>query len=174
MKPSRLNPALNLVLFFLLCFLAASGLLIEFRLGHGPFRNAVWGMDRHQWAHWHSMASYGLLAVMALHLLLHRRWIFKVACRTRYWKLCSGLIFGLGMAAFVLMGPSTAANVSKDRRQLSYNQVNTPAEERRILKAHDGKEGPRQVLNREARKHRCDRRGEGRGKGQARKRRFRN
>ena len=119
MKLSGLNPVLNLVLFLNICFLAASGLLMEFRLGHGPFRNAVWGMDRHEWAELHSIGSYLLITVILLHLVIHWKWLINVACKKRYWKLCGGMVSGIGLMILIIMGPVTDGDRRTDGHELS-------------------------------------------------------
>lgn len=35
----------------------------------------VWGLSRHEWGTWHFRIAVGLLGVLAVHVLLHARWI---------------------------------------------------------------------------------------------------
>lgn len=35
----------------------------------------VWGLTRHEWGTWHFRIAVGLLGILALHVLLHARWI---------------------------------------------------------------------------------------------------
>lgn len=35
----------------------------------------VWGLTRHEWGAWHFDIAVGLLAILAVHIVLHARWI---------------------------------------------------------------------------------------------------
>jgi hypothetical protein len=59
--------------------LAASGVLLRYLLppGSGHF-NALWGMDRHEWGRIHFWIAVAMTGALALHLVLHWRWIVSV------------------------------------------------------------------------------------------------
>lgn len=59
--------------------LAATGLLLEFRLTHGSGRLAVLGLARHEWGEFHFWAAASFLVLMAVHLFMHWRWVWATA-----------------------------------------------------------------------------------------------
>lgn len=72
-----------------LAALAATGLLLEFRLPPGSGgehvlqvgveagrRLTVWGLSRHEWGSIHLCLSMAFLALMSAHIFLHWRWIW--------------------------------------------------------------------------------------------------
>ena len=94
---------LDLLLYLTLCFLAGTGLLLEWRLppgrqgGHGL---TVLGLDRHEWGEIHLWTAYLFLALIALHLWLARKWLLKIATR----KKPALLLIGLTVGAVILLG----------------------------------------------------------------------
>jgi len=81
MKTATLNFVIDAVAFAAFVLLASTGILVRYVLpaGSGRFR-ALWGMDRHEWGQWHFWIAVALMSALALHLLLHWRWI---ACMVR-------------------------------------------------------------------------------------------
>jgi len=83
MKRVKFNALVNVVGFAAFVVLAGTGLVELFLLppgtggrgsGHGP-SVTVLGLGRHGWGDIHSVAGLVFLAVIALHLVLHWRWI---------------------------------------------------------------------------------------------------
>ncbi|MBX3729437.1 MAG: DUF4405 domain-containing protein [Candidatus Sumerlaeia bacterium] len=87
----------------LLCALGATGMLIHYTLPAGSgSRLEVLGLTRHDWGGVHFWIAIGFLSAIALHALLHRRWIWAIATgtpgRARKWR-----IVGFSMATVVLV-----------------------------------------------------------------------
>ena len=61
-------------------FLTATGVLVRYVLPPGSGRfSTLWGMDRHDWGRVHFWIAVVLLLSLALHLLLHWRWVVSMA-----------------------------------------------------------------------------------------------
>jgi hypothetical protein len=59
--------------------LTATGVLVRYVLPPGSGRfTTIWGLDRHEWGSIHFWLAVAFLAVLALHLFLHWRWIVAV------------------------------------------------------------------------------------------------
>ena len=81
MNRSGANLAIDAAAFAAFVFLTATGVLVRYVLPprSGHFRT-LWGLDRHEWGHVHFWTAVAFLAVLAVHLALHWRWI---ACMIR-------------------------------------------------------------------------------------------
>jgi hypothetical protein len=97
-------------------FLLSTGLLLQYQLpagsgslhGLGAGRGVsdrpvtiLWGFSRHDWGAIHYWIAGLLIAILAIHLVLHWKWIVCVVRGTR--SDASGLRFGLGLAAVVAL-----------------------------------------------------------------------
>ena len=79
----RTNFWVNVTAALVFAALLGTGLLLEFVLQHGS--GGAWlGLHRHGWAEVHLYLSLVLLALMVVHLVLHRAWIVKT------WKRFAG------------------------------------------------------------------------------------
>lgn len=79
MNRKSLNAIVDALGFVSFLFLTATGLLMHYILPAGSGRFvALWGMDRHEWGAIHFWISIAFLSILALHLLLHWRWIVAV------------------------------------------------------------------------------------------------
>jgi hypothetical protein len=74
-KPS-LNFLIDGIAFAAFVLLAGTGVLMRYVLppGTGHFLT-LWGLDRHEWGVIHFWIAVAMLAALALHLLLHWRWV---------------------------------------------------------------------------------------------------
>ncbi len=77
------RPTLNLLVdgaaFVGFVFLVSTGVLMRYVLPPGSgTRTLVWGLDRHDWGALHFWIAGVFLAVLAIHLVLHGRWILSV------------------------------------------------------------------------------------------------
>jgi hypothetical protein len=119
MKRTQLNFAIDAAAFAAFLFLLSTGLLLKYQLvagsgglhpvGHG--RGAadrpitlLWGWTRHDWGQIHYWIAGLLIAILAVHLILHWKWIICVVRGTR--AEASGSRFAVGLvslAALVLM-----------------------------------------------------------------------
>lgn len=76
--------------------LTASGVLMRYVLPPGSGRFvSVWGLNRHEWGTVHFWVAVGFLAILAVHLILHWRWILGTL-RGRA-RNASGARFALGV-----------------------------------------------------------------------------
>ena len=81
MNRPRLNFLIDSVAFVAFVFLTTTGILTRYVLPPGSGRFVtLWGLDRHGWGDIHFWIAVVLLGVLALHLVLHWRW---VACMVR-------------------------------------------------------------------------------------------
>jgi hypothetical protein len=100
-KPTR-NFLVDALAFTVFVLLTASGVLMRYVLPPGSGRfTTVWGLDRHEWGSIHFWIAIGLLAVLALHVFLHWRWIVNVAKRRP--REGSGARLSLGVVGLVAL-----------------------------------------------------------------------
>jgi len=82
--------------------LTATGVLMRYVLPPGSGRfSTLWALDRHGWGSIHFWLAIAFLALLALHLFLHWRWIVAVV-RGRP-REGSGTRVGLGMVGLVAL-----------------------------------------------------------------------
>ena len=94
-KPTR-NLIVDGLAFTGFLLLVTTGVLMRYVLPPGSGRRAaIWGLDRHGWGDLHFWIAVTFLLVLALHLVLHWRWIVSVL-RGRP-REGSGLRVGLGL-----------------------------------------------------------------------------
>ena len=103
MKRSSLNKIVDSSGFLLFVVMASSGLVMEFLLPpRSGQRLSVMGMTRHDWGDFHLIVAYLFLAVMALHLALHWRFVLEVVRGEK--RTMSGWRFAFGAVSFLLIG----------------------------------------------------------------------
>lgn len=108
MKRTHLNFIIDAVAFVGFVLLTTTGVLMRYILppGSGHY-STIWGLDRHEWGGIHFWISMAFFSVLALHLLLHWRWLASVV--TGRSAEGSGFRVGLGivgLAAGVALGIS--------------------------------------------------------------------
>ncbi len=82
MKHLKANAAVDAIAFAGLVCLTATGVLMRYVLPPGSgWHTTVWGLSRHAWGEIHYWIAVVFLATLALHLLLHRRWIVSLLRR---------------------------------------------------------------------------------------------
>jgi hypothetical protein len=119
MKRTQLNFAIDAAAFAAFLFLLSTGLLLRYQLaagsgglhavgsGRGASERPIallWGWTRHDWGQIHYWIAGLLIAILAVHLVLHWKWIICVVRGTR--AETSGARFAVGivsLAALVLM-----------------------------------------------------------------------
>ena len=76
MNRASANFLVDVISFAAFVFLTVTGVLMRFVLppGSGHF-STLWGLDRHQWGTIHLWIAVALLCALAVHLVLHWRWI---------------------------------------------------------------------------------------------------
>ncbi len=115
MKRASLNFLIDAVALVTFSLIVSTGFLLRYvfppgsgRLegsgsGWGASQKAVsvlWGYARHEWGEFHFWVSVAFVAVLALHVLLHWRWIVSVV-RGRRPRQGSGARFSLGVVSLV-------------------------------------------------------------------------
>ncbi len=100
MKRSKLNFTFDAIAFAGFVFLTTTGVLMRYALPPGSRRfKTIWGLDRHEWGDIHFWISIVFLGLLAMHLLLHWRWIINII--TGRPREGSGLRAGLGIVGIV-------------------------------------------------------------------------
>lgn len=100
MKRVNLNFFIDFVAFIGFALMTTTGILMRYLLppGSGHY-STIWGLDRHDWGGIHFWVSLVFFSVLALHLVLHWRWIISVL--TGRPREGSGLRIGLGIVGLV-------------------------------------------------------------------------
>jgi hypothetical protein len=133
MKRTSINAWIDILAFVAFLFLLTIGLLLEYQLppgsgghqGYGTGRGAldrnvqlVWGWTRHEWGQIHYWIALTLMTVLAIHLLLHWKWIVctvrgkpSTASGHRLFLGVLGLAFAVLLSAVPLL--SAVTNVSR-------------------------------------------------------------
>ncbi len=105
MEKAKLNFVVDTLMFLGMAILAGIGFLIKFVLLPGKERAIVYGsnvelyflgLDRHEWGTFHLYVAYILIALLAVHIILHFKWIASVFTRfisNTKAKIISGIIF---------------------------------------------------------------------------------
>ena len=125
MSRTALNAIVDAVAYAGLVVLATTGLMLRWQMppgsgglhgmGSGSGAGAgsrpvtvVWGLSRHEWGSIHYWIALVLMSVLAVHLLLHWKWIVCVL-RGKPHSDVSGGRFALGVARLVLVTLLAAA-----------------------------------------------------------------
>lgn len=117
MSRTSLNAAIDTIAYAGFVFLGTTGLLLRYQLPPGSGRShgmgtgaggagrditTVWGLSRHEWGSIHYWVALGLMAALAVHLILHWKWIVCVL-KGKPHSDVSGGRFALGIAGLVLV-----------------------------------------------------------------------
>jgi hypothetical protein len=125
MSRTALNAIVDLVAYVGLVALATTGLMLRWQMppgsgglhGMGSGSGAgtgsrpitvVWGLTRHEWGSIHYWIALGLMGVLAVHLILHWKWIVCVL-RGKPHSDVSGGRFAVGVAGLLLVTLLAAA-----------------------------------------------------------------
>jgi Domain of unknown function (DUF4405) len=109
-KNRTVGRVLNLLLWLAFCALVGTGLLLAFRLSPGSRGGAglvALDMTRHEWGAWHTWIGYAFLVMIAIHLALHWKWLWRVAAGSKSWPLLFGLGAGIVLLAWLALQPIT-------------------------------------------------------------------
>lgn len=100
MKRTSLNFIIDVVAFTGFVLLTTTGVLMRYILppGSGHY-TTIWRLDRHEWGGIHFWVSVVFFLVLALHLILHWRWIASVL--TGRPREGSGMRAALGIVGLV-------------------------------------------------------------------------
>jgi hypothetical protein len=120
MTRTHLNFLVDALAFAAMLLLTATGLVLSYQLppgsggehGMGRGRGAgerpvtlLWGWSRHQWGALHYWIAVGLLAIVAVHLLLHWKWLVAVIrgkpSDASPYRLLAGGLAAIGLVGIV-------------------------------------------------------------------------
>jgi hypothetical protein len=76
---TKINFVVDVIALLAFVFLTATGFLLYNTLpaGSGHFTR-IWGLDRHEWGQIHFWIAIIILAALAIHVILHWRWIVSI------------------------------------------------------------------------------------------------
>lgn len=141
MKRTHVNLVVDVLAFAAFLILASTGVLLRLQLppgsgglvgrgsGHGVGQQTVltlWGWSRHDWGAFHYWVACALMAILAVHLFLHWKWIVCVVRGKAIDQ--SGLRLGLGvfgLVALVLLtiAPWMSPIYQQSREELLEEQI---------------------------------------------------
>ena len=97
-----IDRTVNLAMLWSGSLLAGSGLALKYRVGYDAPRGAtVWGLDGEAWGRLHWTLGLIVLALLSLHLIRHRRWLWSVLVS----RVTPGLVFVLAIALLLSLLP---------------------------------------------------------------------
>jgi len=100
MKRINLNFIIDVAAFVGFVLLTTTGVLMRYILPPGSGRySTIWSLDRHEWGGIHFWISVVFFSILALHLILHWRWIVNVVAGRSHEG--SGFRAGLGIVGLV-------------------------------------------------------------------------
>jgi hypothetical protein len=134
MHRPTLNFLIDAAAFVAFAFLTTTGVLTRYVLPPGSGRYAtLWGLNRHGWGDLHFWVAVVLLGVLALHLVLHWRWILCIVrgqrsegSGARVALGLIGLIGLLGLAAAPLLAPVERTGMPRQWSGLSPSAIQAP------------------------------------------------
>lgn len=132
MKRVNQNFIVDSIAFVAFVFLTSTGILMRFLLppGSGHSRSLL-GLSRHGWGDVHFWVALLFLAILALHLLLHWRWIVCVITgRKREYsgkRLALGLFGFLGVIALSLVPLLAPVDNDSGLEGAAHRQIQTQA-----------------------------------------------
>ena len=92
MNRVKLNLLVNILSFFAFLISTITGLVLwqvlpggyGFRGGRSPLSDGIFlGLARHDWLDLHNLSSIIFVALVAIHIVLHRRWIKSAIVRLK-------------------------------------------------------------------------------------------
>jgi hypothetical protein len=75
MSKSRLNLLVDILAYLAMAGLASTGLLMFYILPPGRGQDTALGWTRHEWGTLHFYVAAGLIALVAIHVILHWNWV---------------------------------------------------------------------------------------------------
>ena len=147
---NKINFIIDVFLFLIMMVIGGLGLLIKYVLVSGQERWAIYqknvelyflGMDRHEWGSIHLILGYILLALLALHILLHWRQIrlmFRQLISYRIWRLILTGSFVVASIVFFFFAFAIPIDVKtiqsgKGNRQVIHSLNENMAEEHVVV-----------------------------------------
>lgn len=117
MNANMIRKINDVVLYVLFCFLAGTGIMLEFSFVKGAGMQTVMSLTKHDWEFLHMLAGFVMLISALLHLLLNAKFIKNALCHKRKTALFAfvalGLLIILGLSFF----PKTTTTINPPRQQ---------------------------------------------------------
>lgn len=136
MKRTHVNALIDAAAFLAFLLLLTTGFILEYQLppgsgglqGFGMGRNAahrtihlLWGWTRHEWGQVHYWIALGMTVVLAIHLVLHWKWIVCTVRGTHTdasgYRLALGVV-GLAFAILLSIAPFLSDSTATTRGEL--------------------------------------------------------
>ena len=117
MKNNTTRTITDILMFFLICFLMSTGLLIHYRLlpgyrgGHGL---SLLGLTRHEWGAYHLWAAYTFVPLLILHCILNFTFIKNIIAAKKAWIMIALGAIGLAIILFFLLMPIQRSSDSSE------------------------------------------------------------
>jgi hypothetical protein len=108
MKKKFIRVATDILMYVAMSFLAGTGLLIYYRLIPGSSGGrglTLFGLSRHEWGTYHLWASYLLIFLVVVHLVLNVAFIKNVIAAGKPWIMAVLGLIGLLIILFFLFVP---------------------------------------------------------------------
>ncbi len=108
MKKIYVKKYVDLLLYFSLSFITATGLLMEYRLVPGSKGGrglSLFGLSRHEWGEWHFYASCVMVAMVCIHLFLNFRFIKAIISNQNTLKLLTMALPALVLILIFMLTP---------------------------------------------------------------------
>lgn len=98
---------LNYILYALGILLAGTGIILKWKLPHGPAGRdlSLWGIGKHDWKDLHLWGGIILTILVLWHLWLHRKWLMNVACKKHSGKMLAGLFAPIALIGAIMATP---------------------------------------------------------------------
>jgi cell division protein FtsW (lipid II flippase) len=103
-----INRTVDLALLWSFCLLAASGLVMHYRLSseyYLPTGATILGLTWKSWCRLHLLSGYITLGCVLLHLALHWRWIWQAAVQKRSRPIIFVLLVAIVLFSLPLFAP---------------------------------------------------------------------
>lgn len=134
MKPITIISIVDILAFFCFILLTSSGTLMHYVLPPGSGRwSLVWGLNRHDWGTLHFWIAVIFLAVLSIHLILHRSFITALFKGHKGGESTIRIALGLtGLIAIILLAIAPLVSDLDNRkgtegkRRGTYFDMNTP------------------------------------------------
>lgn len=110
---------LNLLLWLNVCLLTGTGIVLFFRLPHGPQGRGfeLWGLGRHDWGALHAWGGAVFVMLVLAHLVLAWPWLKNAAAKRRLWPVLGGLVAGLVVVLVLAFSRVEQASASEGQGQ---------------------------------------------------------
>lgn len=95
MNANMIRKINDVVLYVLFCFLAGTGIMLEFSFVKGAGMQTVMSLTKHDWEVLHTIAGLIMIISTLLHLLLNAKFIKNALCYKRKSVLFAFVVLGL-------------------------------------------------------------------------------